>query len=247
MPRQERGLELGRVSKSYLSYQNLFSQIHDSLKNGKRTDAYIGQEALEESSLEIAYTYSGSLGIVLLVQNDADFFSGALDRSVDMLFEAINTDSNVHVRHLSDELGPAVLKRLNDWCHSNSLGGYSVDLDWKRSNGIHKGAMYSEEHFRKIVDIVSSASDEKRSPEEALGMLVGINLKSGSFHFSVPNGKEYKGGLGQSFPREASVEVGITYVAHMTETRTIRYATGITDTKYNLNRLERLSSAGNEV
>src|SRR5947209_6403266 len=45
---------LPHVSKSWLAYQSLFSQIYDAKKNGPKTNAVIGQEAFEESVLDFA-------------------------------------------------------------------------------------------------------------------------------------------------------------------------------------------------
>ena len=69
---------LGHVSKALFEYQNLFSQIYDSIKNGKKSKAQIAPEAQRESMMDFAYTYSGSLGVVLLARGDRDFFEGKL-------------------------------------------------------------------------------------------------------------------------------------------------------------------------
>ncbi len=242
MPRQSHGFALHRVASSYLNYQNLFSQIHDFFQNGRKTNAYISTQAAIESSLEIAYTYSGSLGVVLLAENDPSFFSGKLDRSVDALFDVVNTRDSSGVKHISHEFGAGVVKRLNDWSSGNVMGGFDLDINWKKSNGNHVGGVLEVEDFRKIVDLVSYTSEESSSPIDAFGMLVGINLKAGSFHISIPNGPDYRGSLGRYFSREASVEVGVTYMAKITETETLHFATGAVDKKFVLESLERNDS-----
>ena len=69
LPSSTRGYSVSSVSKSLLGYQNLFSQIFDSKKNGKKSIASIGKDAMNKSGLEFAYTYSGSLGVILLAQS----------------------------------------------------------------------------------------------------------------------------------------------------------------------------------
>src|SRR5689334_7542975 len=55
LPEASQHYGLPYVSSSLLSYQNLFSQIYDALKNGPKVRAVLGREALEESTLDFAY------------------------------------------------------------------------------------------------------------------------------------------------------------------------------------------------
>src|SRR6516165_2221990 len=66
VPEATDGYALAYVSASMLEYQNLFSQIYDAKRNGAKTRAVIGKDALQESALEFGYSYAGSLGMVLL-------------------------------------------------------------------------------------------------------------------------------------------------------------------------------------
>src|SRR5262245_30832599 len=68
VPEAEEHYALSDVSKSMLEYQNLFSQIYDAKKNGPRSRAVVDKEVMDESALEFAYSYSGSLGVVLVAR-----------------------------------------------------------------------------------------------------------------------------------------------------------------------------------
>ena len=121
------------ISSSMLQYQYLFSQIYDAKRNGKKSNAVIGREAWEESILEFGYSYSGSLGVVLLRQGSRDLLSGTFDDSIDALYQVMGIKDQHDVRDVAQNLGNAVVKRLHDWSEANLEGGFAADVRWTRS------------------------------------------------------------------------------------------------------------------
>lgn len=184
---------LASVSKSFLEYQNLFSQIYDALRNGIKQRAVIGEEARVESSLEFGYSYSGSLGIVLFAPSERGFFDGKFDRTIDELLETMSVSSVEDVRDIAARLGRAVVKRMHDWSDANVTGGFTADVRWNRSDGRQLGRVVERDQMANMLTILAKASDEKREPILVDGVLVGGDIMSGSFHFVVPGGESYKG------------------------------------------------------
>src|SRR5262245_56063891 len=82
MPARDAGYGLSSVTRSMFEYQNLFSQVHDAIRNGPKRKAQLGAEASAESLLEFGYSYSGSLGVILMVPSDRNLFDGRLDASI---------------------------------------------------------------------------------------------------------------------------------------------------------------------
>ncbi len=218
---------LADVSLSLLEYQNLFSQIYDAKRNGSKQRAQIGKDALEESTLELAYTYSGSLGVVLLAHNDRDFFDGKLDSSIDCLLEVTEINSSSSVKALANDLGAAVVKRVHDWSSANLAGGFAADLLWKRSDGRQLGHLVNRETMEEIVSLIEATSDEQTEIITAKGILVGgdLRLRGGTFHFVVLGGEDYRGTFAEDFSLETEMTLGHTYVARIREKRTTVFAT----------------------
>lgn len=225
MPFTSKGYLLASVSKSWIEYQNLFSQIYDSIKNGAKVRAVIGGDAAYESALELAYTYSGSLGVVLFANNDRDFFEGKLDRSIDSLFSVLEVDSRSGAREVALTYGGAVIKRLHDWSRANIDGGFSTDMRWSRSDGRQLGRVFEIERMERLVELAIATSDETTTTNSFIGVLVGDDLNSGSFHFVVPGGEDFRGSLGQEFPPGTEMILGKQYAATIRETTTTVYAT----------------------
>ncbi|MGJ5070046.1 hypothetical protein ACQR18_30810 [Bradyrhizobium oligotrophicum] len=225
VPERAESYALPFVSQSLLSFQYLFTQIYDSFKNGPKPYATYGQEAFNESLMEFAYTYSGSLGVVLLAQSDKDFFSGNLDKSIEALFEVVDIDSRDTVRDIAKTLGNAVIKRLHDWSQANIRGGFAADVRFNRSDGRHLGEMIERRRLENIVSIIQATSDEKTAERQVTGMLVGGDIQSGSFHFVVPNGDDFRGKLAKEFSKDTEMTLGKSYRARIRETTKLTYAT----------------------
>ena len=215
---------LAHVSNSLLTYQNLFSQIHDATRNGPKKRAQIHPDALKESELDFAYSYSGSLGLVLFVQNEKDFFSGILDVSIEALFGVLEINNQSGARHIIDELGAAVLKRVNDWSEANLAGGFAADIRWNRSDGRQLGEVIERRRMERIVEVLSQSSDEETRIVEEVGVLIGGNVVSKAFHFVVPNGESYKGRQSDDFRPEVPLTLGNFYKVAIRERKKFNYA-----------------------
>lgn len=241
-PSNNHGFSLHHVSRSLLEYQNMFTQIYDAKKNGPKERAVFGKEAQQESTLELAYTYSGSLGVVLFSQSDRDLLSGRLDSSIDALYQVVEVDTRKKVREVASSLGNAVVKRVYDWSDANIKGGFAADMRWNRSDGRHLGEVIERERMEGIVEVIDATSDSKTKDIEAIGILFGGNIGSRSFHFVVPNGDVYRGHLAEDFDRTTEMTLGKFYRAKIREIETFHYATEKAERHYNLLHLEPASS-----
>lgn len=241
MPMMNGRYLLPAVSKSLLNYQYVFSQVHDALTNGPKSKAQIGREAWQASQMELGYTYSGSLGVVLMAPSERSFFDGNLDQSIDAVYQVLAIDDEHDVRDVAKVLGEAVIKRVHDWTQANVEGGFDLDIRWSRSDGRQLGRVVEREEMAKIVGLIARTSDEKISDGTFDGLLVGVDLKAGSFHFVVPGGEDLRGGLSGQFDHGGSVEVGLRYRATVRTYSKVTYSTGREERRLELLNLERVT------
>ena len=230
---------LGPIAKSLFEYQQMFSQIYDSFNNGIKSNKGVGAESKQKSMLEFAYTFSGSLGVVLLARSERDFFAGNLDASIEMLYNIININNAESVREIASQRGTAVIKTVNDWCKANIEGGFSTDVKWKRSDGRYLGQMVNVSRFSDIAEIINSAADEQVEHVKVRGMMVAGNISSGSFQISVPGGETYSGSFHTELNRPSIISLGVLYDAVIEINDTYYYAT---DRHVRSNKLFWLSS-----
>ena len=228
IPISENGYGLGRVSKSLLEYQNLFSQIYDAFKNGIKSKATFGADVIEESSLNFAYSYSGSLGVALLAQSNRDFFGGTLDKSIDALYQILDMDDPFAVRDAAKSLGTSVIKRVHDWSQANVEGGFSADIRWKRSDGRVLGQVIDKDHMERIVGFIDEASDKETKREIFEGMLVAVSLPRKTFQIVIPDGETYSGKFADGLNLPHEMTVGRFYSATIEIVEVFKYATQAT-------------------
>jgi hypothetical protein len=214
---------LAHVSRSMLEFQNLFSQLYDSLKHGIKQRAVIGIEATRESRLEFGYSYSGSLGIVLLAPSDRTFFDAQLDSTIESLFSILEISNQDDVRNVARRFGRPVVKRMHDWFKSNLDGGFAADVQWKKSNGRHLGQIVEQSRMSRILETIVTTSDVVHLEDLVMGMLVGINMQTGTFQLIGEDGENYRGRLHESFNRAREVSVPRRYEASIVEIRITRY------------------------
>jgi len=238
VPVQSGGYGLAHVSRVLLEYQNLFTQLHDAIKNGPKTKAMFGEEAEKESTLDFAYSYSGSLGVVMLARSDRDFFAGNLDKSIDALYQILDVSDVDRVKDISHSLGRAVVKRVHDWSKAHVDGGFSADVQWKRSDGRILAQMIDRSRLAEIVGFIDATADEKTVPVTIRAMLVGGNVSSRSFHLSEPQGNTFIGHIGEGAELPQNMTLGQMYEAVIDVSETYYYATEKTK---KINILKRLA------
>ena len=244
IPYQSVGYALPFVAKSLLNYQNLFSQIYDAIRNGVLKErAVLGKDAEFESMLEYGYSYSGSLGVVLLAQSERDFFKGRLDEPIDALFQVLDIADTDSVKDVARSLGNAVVKRVFDWSVVNVEGKFSADVRWSRSDGRQLGQVVERRQMERIVDLVGATSDETSNPVNVRGMLVGTDLPARLFHFVVPGGDSYKGAFHKDLSIGKELVVGKLYDAEIVTFEKFHYATEKTERR---NFLKKLTFIGEE-
>ncbi len=241
IPSKSLGYAVASVSKSMLEYQNLFSQLYDCKRNGKKKNAAIGKEAAAESALQFAYSFSGSLGVVMFAQSEADFFEGNLDSSIEAFFSILDIDDVSSAKRVADSFGGAVIKRIHDWSASNIEGGFSADVQWNKSDGRIISSMFDMRKMERIVETISSVSDEESDDIYADGIFIGGDLDARTFHFIIPQGASYRGTLSKEFDK-GLIQLGGSYSAHIVEKRKTFYATERTDKRYELVSLRAVST-----
>jgi len=220
------------VADSISHFQGSFTGIVDFLEAGPKERATYSNKMVDQTKLELAYTFPGSLGVVLSVQNDRDLISGRFDKAVDVLSEFLRINDTNSALDASRHLGLGLVSQLCAWVDANSSWDNNVDYVWKRSDGIARGEFVSQDKFHEISDIFKNAEEEEINPIEVRGILIGLDLDA-SFHFVVPNGKDYRGKLSDQFVKVPTT-VGKEYVAKIAEKSVRKVATGKTVTTYQL-------------
>ena len=117
------------------------------------------------------------------------------------------------------------MKRVYDWSKANLDGGFSADVQWKRSDGRIMAQLVGKERMTRIVDVIDATADETTDTHSVRGMLVAVSLPARSFHITVPDGESYSGHFHEDFIEPLQMTVGRVYDAQIEVIDTYQYAT----------------------
>lgn len=221
------------MAKSVLEFQELFSQIYDSLINGPKRRARLSSSAFSGTAFDFAYTYEGSLGIVLTIPETRNLLEAEFDRSVKTFNQVLAVGDEFDVRDIAKTLGEAVVKKVYDWAHANFVSGYSVDVVFTGREG-SVGQLLSRDALGKIADVIGKTTDLEKREFGVVGSLVAIDVVRKRFRFVDPDGDDFAGGVSLDFDVLRQWAVNKTYKATISVEETVHYATERSDKSYTL-------------
>lgn len=214
------------LSNSWSSFQQLFSTIFDAFSDGPKERARISAKRRIETSFGFAYSFSGSLGVVLTVPSAKNLFFGKFEQTVQAINEIFSIDDPDEVRDMARKIGRASVQKIFEWSRANSRAGFDLDLSWEPIGGRAFGQYIEQEKFTQIAEIIDATSDEESIAITEVGVLVGINTTRKTFHFVVPDGASYVGHLSPLFPSDKEWSVNKRYSAEISVKKTVKLATG---------------------
>lgn len=230
------------LSRSWASFQDVVSYVYDALTTGPRSGGRLPLALRDQTTLGFAYSYPGSLGVVLTVPNDQNLFSGRLDEVVPTIEELLGVGRTSEVREVARKVGRSAIQRVYEWSSSNYKAGFDLDLGWSASKVRDRAQYVSNATFGAITEAIEMTSDSVTTSGLVRGTLVGFNSSRLTFHFVEPDGESFVGQLGPNFPASEEWAVNRSYAALIETETTVRLATGQETTVHRLLRLNELSA-----
>jgi hypothetical protein len=237
VPEYSNDYSVAGITATLQKFQETFSLIFSSLRLGPRKTARIPDDMAEMSALSIAYTYSGSLGVVLTTSGEQSLFGDLFDSAVRAMDDLAEIHSQDDVRLAANKYGKAAVTKFYEWSLNNYERSYSLDIKWHNVKGIQRGRFLARSDFVRIMDNIGRTSDKSRKVISVLGIFVGGDIMTRKFHFVDDHDNDYRGTLSGEFQAE-SLELGKRYIARIAVESTTRYATDEEDRRYTLMLLE---------
>ncbi|MGI4877599.1 MAG: hypothetical protein ACRYG4_08950, partial [Janthinobacterium lividum] len=226
---------LSDFAKSLLGFQDLFLGISKSVIRKQMTPGD-KRKRLEIPEFEFAYSYPGSLGVVLLMDSDA--VGSRYDDAISTILKLPSLHDTDDIRDIAQYLGRPVVNRVYDWSKTNYDARFSVDMSWKFSDGRQLGNTIATSEFARIVSLIGGASDIDVRTIETRGVLIGIDSKTRRFRFVDPQGGDFHGQINQEFHIADQWTINSIYWATIRETSSTNYATDETKLVHELISLQ---------
>jgi len=228
------------IGGSLKNFQVWFSNVYSSLKSGKKVRGRLGAEMITESCLYFAFSYTGSLGVVLTIPKENLLFEDFLQLSMNKTIEMLQAGSSEQIHHFAAELGAPPIRALYAWVGDHVNSGLGADIRWMKGQQVFAEATVGSNHLKNLKQAIEETSDEETTTFTVRAQLVGADIEKHTFHILIPEGEEIRGRMADGIGEIYSVELPQTYEAEIEKTSSINYATEEEKTSYFLKSLRKI-------
>lgn len=222
------------------SFQMWFSTVYDALKNGPKLKAKISPEVLQESALDFAFSFTGSLGVALTIPSERQLFENDLQRAMVKTVDMLRAEATDQINKYAEELGGAVIHSFHNWVDSHVKSGAGADIRWLRGQTEVATIRAGIARFQRLESFIQTTTAPVEETFEVKGLLVGADTKKHSFHMVFENAEEIRGTMSEAIGEEHTVELPQEYIAIIRRTTSENLATGKKSHMYHLLRLRRV-------
>jgi hypothetical protein len=227
------------LASIWTDFQTLFSLVYDALKNGPKLIARLAPDVVSETSLGFAYSYPGSVGVVLTLNNERLLLGGTLlDDALRSTDKVIHASDSKGLAELSRKLGAPPIRAAYRWADDQLRLGMSSHIEWHRREELRSSFLVQRselEHFRIIADETSPEETEEITVD---GQLVGADVATHTFHIELQDGSPVRGKCAPEIISEThSVELPQNYRVTLLRTTKIRFSTEEPEVSWQLTQL----------
>lgn len=238
IPNSSARVPLRAMTATLDRFQAAISTVYDAVKNGVKKRAKLSAEAASQSGFDFAYTFSGSLGVVLTVPNERLLFGESeLDRAVEMFFSAAHATNREAIIEFARVAGISSVRRLYEWSKAHSTYDTSADIQLRRDVEIRRELAIETPDLALLQGIIEETSDVEEEDVVVSGNLVGLDTDLETFHVVVPQADDIQGGWAPEFHYALDIQLNARYQAFLTKKKITYYAYDKEETRWFLRGL----------
>lgn len=238
---------LTALGKTLLGFQGLFTQVYDAVsKHVQRTTSKISAEVAAETAFSFAYTYPGSLGVVLTMPNERLLIGEtALDEAMRKVFDMAKAETPEQIAEHVRDVGVAPVRALYQWVSDQLLTGVTSHVEWRRQEEVRSELRIQSPELERIRRAIEATSAERVSTYNVIGELRGWDIDNKTFHLQTET-DEIRGRVSDEVAERygrQTVQVPKIYAARIHSVTTISLAYEKESTSHQLVALEPLDSS----
>jgi hypothetical protein len=156
-------------------------------KAAKNTD-----KAIADTILGFAYSFPGSVGVMMTIANDRHLFGAKLDEAMEKTLQLIRAQESEELLSLADKVGLPALRLVHQWTEENVKAGFGADIVWQRDDIVGKevrvqlpelavkAALLNSMRAEETIVVVGELLDVKVS-DHTFSMQLSDRIIQGSF------------------------------------------------------------------
>jgi hypothetical protein len=122
------------------TFQKIFTTVYDALERGaKKKAAKNTDKAIADTTLGFAYSFPGSVGVMMTLANDRHLFGGKLDDAMEKTFDLIRAQEREELQLLTEQVGLPAVRLVHQWAEENVKAGFGANIVWQRDDLVKRG------------------------------------------------------------------------------------------------------------
>lgn len=222
------------------NFQKWFSTVHDALKTGPKTRSRLSVDIIAASTLNFAFSFPGSLGIVMTIPSERQLFENDLQRTMTKSIEMLKAENNEQIANFAKELGIASIGALYSWVENHVNSELGAEIKWITGDTVISDISIGFERLNKLKQNIEKNSEMKDVTFDIRGLLVGADTTNHTFHMVFDEAEEIRGKMSEDIGDAYTVELPKHYIATLKKTSIVNYATEKETIYYFLQSLKKL-------
>jgi hypothetical protein len=233
-PKEKGQIKVSRIASALEDFQSWFTVVFDAIQTRQPKErARIDADIASASAFDFAYSFQGSVGIVLTMPNEKLLIGETnLDHSFNAMSRMAKSVSTEQVAEFAKTYGIAAVRKMYRWADDLARGGLGVDIKWRRGADIDSSLFAEAQELEVLKTAIESSSEEKVSTVEFTGKLVGLDVTLKRFHMETDDREDIKGSIAPIIGTQHTLEIPHRYKITVQVKRKIHYATEREDVSY---------------
>lgn len=223
------------------TFQRIFTTVYNALENGPKKTAKVSAESVGATSLGFAYSFPGSVGVMMTLANDRMLFESKLDDAMKKTMELISADDPLHIQELTDVVGLPAVRLAHEWAQENVKAGFGADIVWQRDDVIKSELRVQVPQIAALESVIRNMSAKEEIV--LVGELLDVSVSEHTFRMKVRD-KIINGTFDAAISASKPAQLPKTYQATVTISQKIVLPeSGEEEIHYHLVRLDPPSEA----
>jgi hypothetical protein len=232
---QDASFPIAALGDTLKNFQTWLTTIFDAIRTGPKEKARPSVEVVQQSTLDFAYAFAGSLGFVFTIPNQRLLIGESeLDQAVDVMFRMLHSQKQEDLAEFAHAYGVSTIRRMYDWANAHARYIVSADIKWRRKEDIRNEVLLQAPQAEYLCKLIDSTNDVEGEIITVTGQLVGGDTVTNAFHMRFPDSPDIKGRLSKRFSYSGDLVLDRNYTAKLLMTKIVYYATDSEDVTFEL-------------
>lgn len=194
------------------TFQKVFTTVYNALELGPKKTTKVSAEVVGATSFGFAYTYPGSVGVMMTLANDRVLFESKLDDAMKKTFELLHASEPEQIQALTDVVGLPAVRLAHTWAEENIKAGFGADITWQRDDIVKQELRVQRLEIAHLESVIRNM----KAKEEVIvvGELFHLDLHEHTFRMQLRD-KVIQGTFDKAISSTNPAQLPKTYQATM--------------------------------